>query len=112
MKSTVGMNKVDVSILTFICLALCVVSGSLCVGSAAQPESHGVIPNHRVAQHTRTQGPLLLFLLPAFLLLVLSLVSGLSPLLSGRGGAELPPLLGVAVGGRWLLVVGAYREKW
>lgn len=96
----------DVSVVTFVCLVLHVIF-SLCIWSTAQPEAQGVVPNHRVSQHTRTQGPLLLLLLPAFFLLllfllVLSLLSGLSPLLGSRGGVD----FGVAVGGDWLLVVG------
>lgn len=114
--SFVGTNTSDISV-TFVFLVLCVVS-SLCTGSTVQPKAQGVVPYHRVAQHTRTQGPLLLFLLPAFLflliLIILSLLSRLSPLLSCRGSIDLPPLLCVAVGDRSLLVVlvvGAYGHK-
>ena len=85
MKTNVGTKKVDICVITFIWLILCVVP-SLCVWGAAQPEAQGVVPNYRVAKHTRTQGPLLLFLLSAFflllVLLVLPLLGRLSPLLS------------------------------
>lgn len=100
---TESKNKMACA-LTFVRLALCVIFG-LCVRRSAQPEAQGVVPNHRVSQHTRTQRPLLLLLLHAFLFLLFlipSLLSRLSPLLGRRGGAD----FGVAVGGHWLPAVG------
>jgi len=80
------------------------------VCGAAQPGARRVVSNHRVARYTGAQGPLLL--LPAVLLLgALPLPGGLPRLLGGRGGEDVPPVLGVAVGGaRRLLVVRACRE--